>query len=120
MADGGSSRMPPLRTSSKAVERKAIVGHEDRREYLRRSSRRASSICACSVSSMRIQVEEHDVASAASGRDVHPIPIGLEKDLVGLTKGRRKKSVQRAIFRKQGNLYHGRGLFHLVDFMAAY
>ena len=39
-------------------------------------------------------------------RRVHPVAVGFEQDLEVLTKGRRKKGVQRSVFRKQSNFVH--------------
>ena len=53
--------------------------------------------------------------AAADAKSVRSISIRLEQDLEVLTKGRRKKGVQGAVFRVQSNSGHWRAIYHLAD-----
>ena len=65
---------------------------------------------------VRVQIEDHDIAGPGGDERVHSFPIRLKQDLEVLTKGRRKKRVQRAIFRIQSDSGHSRAIFHLAEF----
>jgi hypothetical protein len=45
-----------------------------------------------------IQIENQDIAAPGRNQRFHPLAVGLEQNLEILTKGRRKKRLQRSVF----------------------
>jgi hypothetical protein len=64
-----------------------------------------------------MEIEDHDIAGPSGDKAIHPISVRFEQDLEVLTKGRRKKRVQSAVFRIQANSCHYRAIYHVADCM---
>ena len=65
-----------------------------------------------------VEVEDYDIAIGWGREGVRSISIRLEQDLEVLTKGRRKKGVQRTVFRVQSNSGHWLVIFPLAVMLA--
>ena len=93
----------------------AVVGHQDGRDIGGDEAARAVDAGLQGVL-VGIQIEDQDIAAPGSNQGIHPLPVGLEQNLEVLTKGRRKKWLQGAVFRIKSNSCHSRAVFQLAGF----